>query len=175
MITCMLQEHNWEYLGTYMGWLYFRKPASLLTRENDGEIFFDNSFRTDMLQYIMNTRMLPMRVIFLCCFLPNISRTLAKGISNKYAVFWLVLHVVFCYSIIHYVIKLRILKKISKIKRMTEHSRGKAPSQAGSQPGTYQRFAFNLESWKQKNRPRDSRVKCTSILLTQLPIKTVII
>lgn len=72
----MFQDYGWERCGQCLGWLYFRKPASAMDSEQEGEIFSDDASRLAMVDHILKTRMLPLVIVFLCCLLPNFSRLL---------------------------------------------------------------------------------------------------
>lgn len=67
----LFHDYGWAYVTRCTGWLYFRKPACEMQSEHDDEIFSDAESKIDMIQHVMNTRMLPILVIFLCCVLPN--------------------------------------------------------------------------------------------------------
>lgn len=62
----LFTDYGWEYIGRCVGWLYFRKPASVQNTEQDGELFSDNESKIDLIRHIMKTRMLPLLVIFIC-------------------------------------------------------------------------------------------------------------
>lgn len=107
----IMQDYGWEYLGQCVGWLYFKKPASNVSNENDGEIFSNNDSRINMLQHIIRTRMLPILVIFLCCVIPNALKIFNEGISTLFTVFWTVMFIIYTFLLIHCGIKLTKLKK----------------------------------------------------------------
>ncbi len=67
----IFSDYGWEYLDSFGGWFYFRKPASEIQIESDGEIFSDAASKADMIRHIIQTRMLPLFLIFLSCVLPN--------------------------------------------------------------------------------------------------------
>lgn len=79
----MFQDYGWEYIDSCAGWMYFRKHASEIQKENDGEIFSDAESRVNMIQHIFKTRMFPVFLIFLCFILPiwghTFSGTLEKA------------------------------------------------------------------------------------------------
>lgn len=62
----LFTDYGWEYIGRCVGWLYFRKPASVQNTEQDGELFSDNESKIGLIRHIMKTRMLPLLVIFIC-------------------------------------------------------------------------------------------------------------
>ena len=62
----LFTDYGWEYIGRCVGWLYFRKPASVQNTEHAGELFSDNESKIDLIRHIMKTRMLPLLVIFIC-------------------------------------------------------------------------------------------------------------
>lgn len=75
----LFTDYGWEYIGRCVGWLYFRKPASVQNTEQDGELFSDNESKIDLIRHIMKTRMLPLLVIFICCVSPNFMRSIETG------------------------------------------------------------------------------------------------
>lgn len=65
----MFSDCGWEYLQDYVGYSYFRKPASE-TGGNE-EIFCDDDSRLQMLDRVFKGRMLPLAVLFLCILVPQ--------------------------------------------------------------------------------------------------------
>ena len=49
----LFTDYGWEYIGRCVGWLYFRKPASVQNTEQDGELFSDNESKIDLIRHIM--------------------------------------------------------------------------------------------------------------------------
>ncbi len=72
----MFSDCGWEYLQDYVGYSYFRKPAS--STDGDDEIFCDDSSRLQMMERIFQGRVLPLIMLFLCVLLPG----LFYGISH---------------------------------------------------------------------------------------------
>lgn len=107
----LIHDYGWEYLGKCFGWLYFRKSASDVTNENDGEIFSDNASRSNMIQHILKTRMLPILIIFLCCVIPNALRAADGGVGAAFTIFWGILLGLYIFLLLHCGLKLRALKK----------------------------------------------------------------
>ncbi len=107
----MLEDYGWEYAGKCAGWLYFRKPAVYVEETNEGELFSDNDSRVALLQKIMRTRLLPLAVIFLCCVLPSVRRTMDGSAGAFFTVFWVVMFVLYSWLILHCGLKLKRLKK----------------------------------------------------------------
>lgn len=60
--TQMFEDCGWEYITTYVGYSYFRKPVADMKEEE--EIFFDDSSKLDMMQRIFKGRMIPMFIVF---------------------------------------------------------------------------------------------------------------
>jgi len=77
----MFEDYGWEYLQDMNEYSYFRKEANL-TNEKENDIFCDNESRLEMIQRIMKNKLLPILVIFLCCFLPNIINVMNFGFSS---------------------------------------------------------------------------------------------
>lgn len=67
----MFRDCGWEYLQNYVGYSYFRKPAS----EMDGteeEIFCDDASRLDMMNRVFKGRMIPLLVVFFLIIVPQL-------------------------------------------------------------------------------------------------------
>lgn len=60
--TQMFSDCGWEYITTYVGYSYFRKPVADMKEEE--EIFFDDSSKLEMMQRIFKGRMIPMFIVF---------------------------------------------------------------------------------------------------------------
>ena len=109
----IFKDYGWEYIGRYVGWLYFRKPSSETDTEQDGEIFSDNESRIDMINHAVKTRLLPTLIIFLCCVLPNFFRRIGTSgpLATAFTVFFAVMTLLYLYLLIHCGLKLRKLEK----------------------------------------------------------------
>ena len=70
----MFKDYGWEYCGYSLGWNYFRKAASQVRAEEEGEIFSDDESKLDMIKYLMLTRLLPLLIIFFAVLVPGIGR-----------------------------------------------------------------------------------------------------
>ncbi len=106
----IFRDYGWEYFNRCMGWLYFRKPVSETDAEQDSEIFSDDVSRLDMLSHVVNTRMLPLVIVFLCCLLPNFIRSSDEPTSSVFIAFG-VLMLLYLYLFAHCGLKLRRLRK----------------------------------------------------------------
>ncbi len=106
----IFRDYGWEYFNRCMGWLYFRKPVAETDTEQDSEIFSDDVSRLDMLSHVINTRMLPLVIIFLCCLLPNFLRSSDEPTSSVFIAFG-VLMLLYLYLFAHCGLKLRRLRK----------------------------------------------------------------
>ncbi|MGI6070394.1 MAG: DUF2812 domain-containing protein [Blautia sp.] len=109
----IFQDYGWEYFNRCVGWLYFRKPVSETDTEQDIEIFSDANSRIDMVNHIVKTRMLPLLVIFFCCLLPNLLRSIERSdpLGNVIFIMFTVLLLLYLYLFIHCGLKLRQLRK----------------------------------------------------------------
>ena len=65
----MFADCGWEYLTTFAGYSYFRKPAADMT--GDEEIFCDDQSKLEMLERVLKGRMLPLLIIFCALLLPQ--------------------------------------------------------------------------------------------------------
>lgn len=100
----MFQDYGWEYAGNCAGWLYFRKRASEIRQENDGEIFSDVQSKVDMIQHVLKTRMIPLLLIFFCCLIPNWVRFFSGSLGKAdyfLMAFFSALVVLYLFLIIH--------------------------------------------------------------------------
>lgn len=101
----MFGEYGWEYIQDVNGYSYFRKNADGLAAE-DTELFSDNESRLEMMKRIINTKLLPVWVIFICLVIPNFIMVMNRGFSDiplhtvLTAVFTL-LFVLYSYILIH--------------------------------------------------------------------------
>lgn len=109
----MFQDYGWEYVDRCVGWLYFRKPVSAMDSEQDGEIFSDNESRIALIDSVVKTRLLPFTVIFFCCLLPNLIKSIDNRIffSTGFTVLFSILTALCFFLFIHCNLKLRKLKK----------------------------------------------------------------
>jgi hypothetical protein len=94
-----------------MNWLYFRKPASQVDGEKEGELFSDNESKVDMISHVLKMRMLPIFIMFLCCYLPYTVRTLNEDSGVGYLIFWLILLTLYLFLLLHCGLKLLRLKR----------------------------------------------------------------
>lgn len=111
----MYLDYGWEYCGTCFGWNYFRKPASQINDEKEGELFSDNESKLSMVQKIINTRMLPLVAVFCLCLVPSLERFLQKGNLNAFDICFLsflgVMFILYIWLFIHCGLKLKKIKK----------------------------------------------------------------
>jgi len=70
----MFEDCGWEYLQDYVGYSYFRKPAS--ETAGSEEIFCDDSSRLQMMDRIFKGRVLPLVILFSCVLIPCLIREL---------------------------------------------------------------------------------------------------
>jgi hypothetical protein len=107
----MYADFGWEYTGHCVNWLYFRKPASQVDGEKEGELFSENESKVDMISHVLKTRMLPIFIMFLCCYLPYTVRTLNENIGAGYLIFWLIMLALYLFLMLHCGLKLLRLKR----------------------------------------------------------------
>lgn len=65
----MFEDCGWEYIQDFLGWSYFRKPAGIMS-ENE-EIFCDDESRLDLLNRVFRGRMVPLLLLFFLVLIPN--------------------------------------------------------------------------------------------------------
>lgn len=68
----MFEDYGWMYIQEMNEFSYFRKEASQLN-EKENEIFIDNESKLEMIKRISKRKLLPIIVIYFCCFLPNMN------------------------------------------------------------------------------------------------------
>lgn len=109
----IFRDYGWEYIGQCVGWLYFRKSLSETDSEQDCEIFSDNQSRIDMIDHVLKTRLLPLMILFLCCVLPNLIRSIenSDSLATVFTVFFAVLTLLYLYLFIYCGLKLWKLRK----------------------------------------------------------------
>lgn len=73
----MFSDCGWEYLLDYVGYSYFRKPASAC--DGNEEIFCDETSKRQMQERVFKGRILPLFAIFACLLLPGVIRNLLCG------------------------------------------------------------------------------------------------
>lgn len=71
----LFNDCGWEYLQDYVGYSYFRKPAS--QSEETEEIFCDDDSKLQMLERVYKGRILPLIVLFSCIFIPQLVNCIA--------------------------------------------------------------------------------------------------
>lgn len=81
--------------------------------EQDGEIFSDNESRIGLIDHVLKTRLAPLLVLFLCCVLPNLFRSMdaSDSLSTVITVFFAVMTLLYLYLIIYCGWKLRMLRR----------------------------------------------------------------
>ena len=110
----MLNEFGWENCGRCAGWIYWRRDASELANEAEGELFSDDESRLDMVKKVIRTRMLPLLIIFFCCVLPNLFRALDgqySGANGFFLGFFGIMTVLYLYLFAHCGSKLKKMQK----------------------------------------------------------------
>ena len=109
----MAEDFGWEYFDQFMGWLYFRKPASSAETEEDGELFSDNESRVSLVSHVVKTRFLSLCVVFLCCVIPNLFRVFSRGFGvfdMVFSIFWIIMFALYVYLITYCGIKLKKIR-----------------------------------------------------------------
>ena len=113
--TQMFADYGWECCGRCFGWIYFRKPASAVNCDEEGELFSDSESRLSMVQHVMMTRMLPLLVVFLCILIPQWMNIMDRPGEGVLEIIFTVLMVLYVILILHCGRKLyRLRKKLKK-------------------------------------------------------------
>ncbi len=98
----MLEDFGWENCGRCAGWVYWRRPAA--ETAGDEEIFSDDASRLDMVKTVLQTRLLPLMTIFLCCVLPSLVRAIngeLYGASRFFLCFFGLMAALYIYLFVH--------------------------------------------------------------------------
>lgn len=74
----MFRDCGWEYLQDYVGYSYFRKPASQMDGMEES-IFCDDASRLQMMERVYKGRLVPLLAIFFCLLLPQLVYQLQRG------------------------------------------------------------------------------------------------
>ena len=103
----MFNDCGWEYLMDFMGYSYFRKPASEM-KENES-IFCDDDSRLEMMNRVFKGRLIPLIVIFFCILIPQ---TIAQfSLNNIIFYMFMVLIIIYLVIFINFAIKYVDYKK----------------------------------------------------------------
>jgi len=70
----MFKDLGWEYLFDFVGYSYFRKPASVESAADD--IFCDDGSRVDMMNRVFRGRMIPLIVVFFLMIIAGLIKAL---------------------------------------------------------------------------------------------------
>ena len=107
----MFEDCGWEYLQDFVGYSYFRKPAS----ETSGaeEIFCDDSSRLQMMDRVFKGRVLPLVILFSCVLIPCLIREVYVGEYANIVLLAAVI-IVYLWIFIHFAIQYSKFKKKKK-------------------------------------------------------------
>ena len=75
----MFKDCGWEYILDYVGYSYFRKPASEMN--GDEKIFCDENSKLEMLERVFKKRLLPLLIIFCTIVVPQL---IVNIINNEF-------------------------------------------------------------------------------------------
>ncbi|MDE5885801.1 MAG: DUF2812 domain-containing protein [Oscillospiraceae bacterium] len=111
----MFGEYGWEYMQDVNGYSYFRKRTDGLAEE-DTELFSDSESRFEMMKQIINTRLMPVWVIFTGILIPNFVKAIMHGFDHipfhtVLTVLFVFLFAGYSYVILHCEIEFQKLKK----------------------------------------------------------------
>ena len=99
----MFADCGWEYMQTYCGYTYFRKPADEMN--SNEEIFCDNESKLQMMKRVYLGRMLPLLIILLAVIIPLFIKFVFEHeyiFASIYAVFLLIYVYIFIAAGIKY-------------------------------------------------------------------------
>lgn len=104
----MFNDCGWEYLQDYVGYSYFRKPASQAAQ--DEGIFCDDDSRRQMMQRVYEGRIRPLVMIFGCILIPQFLNSVVRK-SLYLAIPLLLCIVLYVYIFIRFSIQYWQLKR----------------------------------------------------------------
>lgn len=104
----MFEDCGWEYLQDFVGYSYFRKPASETTGSE--EIFCDDSSRLQMMDRVFKGRVLPLVILFSCVLIPCLIREVYVGEYANIVLLAAVI-IVYLWIFIHFAIQYSKFKK----------------------------------------------------------------
>lgn len=110
----LARDFGWEFFFSWMGWLYFRKPAYSVCAEGEDELLSDDASRLEMVSSIVRTRMIPIAMLFFVCVLPNLFNAARGGLgvfSAFFGIFFGVLFGIYVFLILHCGIKLKKIRE----------------------------------------------------------------
>lgn len=88
----MFHDCGWEYLFDFVGYSYFKKPASEMDGEE--EIFCDDESRLDMMKRVYKGRLIPLIISFFGVIIPQLLMQIANYSSDEpFRVFFLALFI----------------------------------------------------------------------------------
>lgn len=106
----MFADCGWEHILDFVGYSYFRKPASEL-KEDEG-IFCDDNSRLDMMRRVFKGRMIPLLIIFCCILIPQlISQSMLNGFLSPLPIMFIFLLVIYVMIFVAFGIQYRQYKK----------------------------------------------------------------
>lgn len=99
----MFSDCGWEHIQDYVGYSYFRKPASEMSGEEN--IFSDTESKTAMMERVYKGRLLPLLVLFCTVFIPQFILNMVNGhymIASFFGGILLVYVIIFLYVAANY-------------------------------------------------------------------------
>lgn len=107
----MFRDCGWEYVFDFVGYSYFRKPASGV--EGEETIFCDDASRLEMIKRVFRGRMFPLLVVFCCLILPQLVEQFQGGTPLHSVLFWVfvLLFVLYCVLFIQFAVMYHNFKK----------------------------------------------------------------
>ncbi len=94
----MFQDCGWEYVLDYVGYSYFRKPASAMQGEE--AIFCDDDSRLEMMKRIFRGRLVPLLIAFCCLIIPQLIIQMQQEDPFHSPLFWVFVTLLVLYGTI---------------------------------------------------------------------------
>ncbi len=104
----LFNDCGWEYIQDYMGYSYFRKPASETAATES--IFCDQNSKNQMLERIYKGKILPLIAIFACLIIPQLVYSLIQQNSILILIFTIL-------TLVYVFITLTLARQYRKLKK----------------------------------------------------------
>ncbi|NLK05056.1 MAG: DUF2812 domain-containing protein [Spirochaetales bacterium] len=108
----IFKDCGWEYLFSYMGYSYFRKPMKAMQQQES--IFCDDASRLDMMRRVFKSRMIPLVVLFALVILPQTFLQASQRDGSLHSFFfytYVVLFVFYLYIFVRFFLHYRKLSR----------------------------------------------------------------
>lgn len=100
----MFRDCGWEYIMDFVGYSYFRKPASEM-KEDEG-IFCDDNSRLEMMDRVFRGRVIPLIIIFIAIIIPQLFfQASMHGLGSFFFIVFVLLFILYAIIFVQFGIK----------------------------------------------------------------------